>query len=576
MIVCPFCGRENTTPGARFCINCGKPLPTQDMVECPKCKTMNSKNNIYCISCGEKLQNYPVQWNEDDLLRSTAKTASLQWKEDANIIFCPKCNYACRKEWTECPMCGASLVLDNLNYQNVDENTSLFVEQPDFADDTLVQKITRVLEDVIKNYSTISMQELARSCGSEEDLVLSVVKDLIVSGKIEGYIEPSTNEFISEINAVTPLIIDEKEVISSANITKLSDLINNDSKEGIDQLVKEMIYALEIKRGYEFEGGRVHFKVAIKNNSKLMMNEVKVFLEIPEFFRIEEKDISKTISSLSPGESRGLDFYLEPKKCGTSEISATILFKDIYGKRHAKLVPPKEVQIKTPIIAPAKSSFEFTREKVKYLASDMKMFEFKELDPELIYNAAFQAISKFDMSCVHDERKDGIMEAWFSAISKVDDAPVIVRIIVSKTQGSNILEIRVWCNDAKELIGFLAKSVASLRDQIELIRKIKAEDKEKTIQLMDLARTIENLKYYIDLDLDVEEIADKLVKVQTIVKKTLSSDDASSINENIKGWLSIMSGLSNSDHLPQESRDKLSLDLIRWQKIINIALGIVD
>jgi len=48
---CPACRGENPT-GARFCLNCGKPMGT---LKCPKCQTELPAGAKFCFSCGEKL-----------------------------------------------------------------------------------------------------------------------------------------------------------------------------------------------------------------------------------------------------------------------------------------------------------------------------------------------------------------------------------------------------------------------------------------------------------------------------------------------------------------------------------------
>src|SRR5258706_5600698 len=49
-IVCPACQTPNRD-GARFCDNCGQPLPSA----CPNCGTLNRAGARFCDNCGARL-----------------------------------------------------------------------------------------------------------------------------------------------------------------------------------------------------------------------------------------------------------------------------------------------------------------------------------------------------------------------------------------------------------------------------------------------------------------------------------------------------------------------------------------
>jgi hypothetical protein len=563
---------------------------------------MNNNYNMFCIHCGGRISQQSAEWKEEDLKVSSQPAAEAPWK-DENVIYCPSCNYGCQKDWPLCPMCktplggtgsapGVPMFVDDAGEQ-------ASVKGPVFKQKAappiqLKAAILMELAPVIASMDVISMADLARRVNSDEDAVSTIVKDLIATDAIEGHIDVSTNDFISEVDGLSPrelFVQDQPEpaaaparstdysaprIVSESNTSDVGAVIQHDSSMDVDAFVKELVNSLEIKRGYDFEGGRVHFKVVVKNNSKLVIHDVKVYLDVPDFFKTEEDEKSKSVPALNPGESRGLDFYLDPKKCGTADISATVLFKDIYGKRHAKLVPPVEVQVKQPIITASKSSIEYIKEQTSHMASDMKMFAIKDLDSELLYNAAFRAISKFDMSCVHDEKGTESLEAWFSAVSKTDKEPIIARIIMGTT-AERVLEIRVWCNDDKQLTGFLAKIITNLRDEIELIRRIKAEDKSQALKLMALGRNIEVLKNYAGLNWEAGDISNVLHEVKGIIMKSFStSKDAQGVTAEINVWIDRMNGLKADAHISPEFGNKLYSDVERWQDIINQQLGIVQ
>nr|MDO8112384.1 zinc ribbon domain-containing protein [Candidatus Sigynarchaeota archaeon] len=594
MTRCSYCGRENLAQ-ARFCISCGKPLPRTDKIECPKCKQLNNNYNVFCISCGTKIAQQPQEWKEEDLkIAPPAATpaSDAQWK-DENVVFCPNCNYGCQKEWPVCPMCKAPL--GGGDASTIPPEVPMFItdaeEEPAPApkpnQPAIKSKTTPAMKDAVKTelqpviaaMGVIAMSEIARKTGIDEDTALGIVKDLIVTDEIEGHVDPTTNEFVSEIGAAPQHMFVEKPILKEPTpgqieVSDLAAVIKKERGMEIDEFVKELVQSLDIKRGFDFEGGRVHFKVVAKNNSKLVVHDVKVYLDVPDFFKIDEEDQSQSITALNPSESRGLDFYLDPKKCGTTELSATVLFKDIYGKRHAKLVPAVEIQVKSPIITPSKSSIEYIKEQTSRMASDMKMFAIKDLDAELLYNAAFKAISKYDMACVHDEKGRESLEAWFSAVSKTDKEPIIARIVMSTTS-ERILEIRVWCNDDKQLTGFLAKIITNLRDEIQLIRDIKSEDKNQALKLMALGRNLEVLKNYAGLNWQVGDICNVLSDVKSILEKSLAGKEIHSIIVEMDVWIKRLDDMKPDEHISEAFGTKMYTDVEHWQDVINMQLGIV-
>ena len=50
--LCPNCG-GSLTPGAKFCVSCGKPVPAAPAV-CPNCGRAFQENENFCVGCGTK------------------------------------------------------------------------------------------------------------------------------------------------------------------------------------------------------------------------------------------------------------------------------------------------------------------------------------------------------------------------------------------------------------------------------------------------------------------------------------------------------------------------------------------
>jgi hypothetical protein len=121
------------------------------------------------------------------------------------------------------------------------------------------------------------------------------------------------------------------------------------------------------------------------------------------------------------------------------------------------------------------------------MPSDARAFLIADLDPQLAYRAAFRAIANFETRNVTSleipEEQGGYKaEAWFSSEAKVTGGRIITRIAVDGPNQS--LEIRVWCSDPGQLTGFLAKIIELLFVEINLVRKIKADARQKTLDVM--------------------------------------------------------------------------------------------
>ncbi|GAH71040.1 unnamed protein product, partial [marine sediment metagenome] len=56
--------------------------------------------------------------------------------------------------------------------------------------------------------------------------------------------------------------------------------------------------------------------------------------------------------------------------------------------------------------------------------------------------------------------------------------------------------MRVWCGNPGQLTGFLAKIIEILFEEINIIRKIKSEEREKTIDVMAITQNLAEVSDY--------------------------------------------------------------------------------
>ncbi len=97
---------------------------------------------------------------------------------------------------------------------------------------------------------------------------------------------------------------------------------------------------VHLKRGFDFVGGLIRYKVVIKNNTEMLINNIEIMLQMTaEHIRIidikpviyREGNHAK-ISNMSPGQSESVDFYLEPLICGSIPVAPMAIYINAFGK----------------------------------------------------------------------------------------------------------------------------------------------------------------------------------------------------------------------------------------------------
>ncbi|MFX0101968.1 MAG: PCI domain-containing protein [Candidatus Hodarchaeota archaeon] len=412
---------------------------------------------------------------------------------------------------------------------------------------------------IVMAYRTMSLSDLAKKLSITERTVEESLASLIARGELSGYIDLKTREFVYEAVAPGSTQVPPGQVISTVNQDTVSEQpsLQHDEK------------FIEVVREYDFIGGQVHFKIAIRNNSPVAIYDVKVVLDYPDAFQLEEEMI--TVPVIEPDSSRGIDFYLEPTSCGKSQVSATVIYKDFTSTVHTIHARKKEVWIKCPLVVSTMDTLDDVLKVIQSLPSDGRSFLISDIDTRLAYHAGFRAISHFDARCVaapekgDDENFEA--DAYFATKAKMGGRIVIQMSVSEKTQ---IMEIRVWCAEPGQLTGLLAKIIEYLFQEINTIRNIKADSREKTIDLMAIAQGITVLSDYVMLKWKYGDIANKLEDIYARLMKFLKSDE---VLDEMKDWLDIVRASDEETHISQEDADGLGIAVEKWQDVINRAVA---
>jgi len=303
----------------------------------------------------------------------------------------------------------------------------------------------------------------------------------------------------------------------------------------------------------------------------MAINNVKVLLDAPSSYKIKQPLIN--IPVIEANNSRGVDFYLEPKQCGTSSIGGDVIYKDAKGTKHTLHIRKRDVEIKCPLVCTSMSTIEDCQVAIQTLGNDARAFLIADLDPRLAYRGAIRTLKNFDTSAVTSHEGSDTTgnyegEAWFCSEAKTTGGRIITRIYVSETSQS--LEVRVWCGNPGQLTGFLAKVIELLFEEISIIRKIKSEEREKTIDVMAITQNLAEISDYCMLRWKAQNIRNKLHDTFIRLRKVIGDKEA--ILGRIEFWLTQLNKYGKDDKISDEDADKLVNDVENFKNVIARAI----
>ncbi|MFW9874820.1 MAG: PCI domain-containing protein, partial [Candidatus Thorarchaeota archaeon] len=421
------------------------------------------------------------------------------------------------------------------------EIKGIFTQRREFMTNKFMEK---KIKEIARAYRTMPLRELSNRLGVTESSIEENLAQIISRGDIDGYIDMSKRTFVAYS---VPM---EVKSHGSASVKEIPDVGN-----------------IEVVRDYDFVGGQLHFKVAVRNNSDMAINTVKVLLDVPSSYKTKNPLIN--IPVIESKNSRGVDFYLEPKECGISNIGGDVIYKTATGEKRTIHIKKKEVQIKCPLVISCLATIEDIQLAIADLPNDARAFLIADLDPRLAFRAAVRTIKRFEVSTVtshegNDTKGKYEAESWHCSEAKIGGGRIITRIYVSEVNQS--LEVRVWCNHAGQLTGFLAKIIELLFEEINLIRKIKSEEREKTIDVMAITQNLAEISDYCMLRWKAQNIRTKLHDTFIRVRKILGDKEA--ILGRIEYWLTELNKFGKNDKISDELADKLVNDIENFRNVI--------
>jgi hypothetical protein len=420
------------------------------------------------------------------------------------------------------------------------EIKGLFTQRREFMTNKHMEKKIR---EIARAYRTMPLRELSNRLGVTESSIEENLAQIIARGDIDGYIDMSKKLFVAY-----SVPMETKTQVKAAA---------KESDEG----------KIEVVRDYDFVGGQLHFKVAVRNQSNMAINTVKVLLDVPSSYNTKSPLI--TVPVIEAKNSRGVDFYLEPKECGISNITGDVIYKTATGEKKTVHIRKKEVQIKCPLVVSCLATIEDIQIAIADLPNDARAFLIADLDPRLAFRAAVRTIKRFEVSTVtshegNDAKGKYEAESWHCSEAKIGGGRIITRVYVSEVNQS--LEVRVWCNHPGQLTGFLAKVIELLFDEINLIRKIKSEEREKTIDVMAITQNIAEMSDYCMLRWKAQNIRTKMHDTFVRVRKIMGDKEA--ILGRMEFWLTTLNKYGKDDKITDEDADKLVVELDNFRNVI--------
>ncbi len=418
----------------------------------------------------------------------------------------------------------------------------IFTQRREFMTNKHLEK---KIKEIARAYRTMPLRELSNRLGVTEASIEENLAQIIARGDIDGYIDMSKRTFVAY-----------SVPIESKSHAKLKP--TTESTDGGN---------VEVVRDYDFIGGQLHMKVVVRNQSDMAINSVKVLLDVPSSYKTKDPLIN--IPFIEAKNSRGVDFYLEPKECGISNIGGDVIYKTASGDKRTVHIRKKEVQIKCPLVVSCLATIEDIQIAIADLPNDARAFLIADIDPRLAFRAGVRTIKRFEVSTVtshegNDTKGKYEAESWHCSEAKIGGGRIITRIYVSEANQS--LEVRVWCNHPGQLTGFLAKIIELLFEEINIIRKIKSDEREKTIDVMAITQNLAEISDYCMLRWKAQNIRTKLHDTFVRVRKILGENEA--ILGRMEYWLTEMNKFGKDDKIPDELADKLLNDTENFRNVI--------
>lgn len=274
---------------------------------------------------------------------------------------------------------------------------------------------------------------------------------------------------------------------------------------------------IEVKREYDYFGGNIRFKVAVRNLTDMAILNISVNLNPSEQFILDTPQ--QNIANLSPNTTRGIDFILTPLTCGTSKVIGGLTFEDAYGTVYTLPINPKEISIKCPLVQPQNATQAEVNEWIKTLKRGTGKITYQNITDEEAFRIGREQVSALDITEVSVDAEQKY--CWYSGQVKVTGQNMVVKVSVVDPD----IVLDIWADDLKQTTGFMAFIINLINLALQMTYKMvqKTENiTQKIFDLMKASTVLEGLFSVCENSKLVSEITNCLTDLQQFLEGSFS------------------------------------------------------
>ena len=400
----------------------------------------------------------------------------------------------------------------------------------------LRNETTKIIYERIKAVQKIRLSELADSTNIPYTTIQFQLKDLLEEGLINKIEEDHITFYI-------PAELPVQQVPEET--TTQPDLI-------------------EVKREYDYVGGQIRFKIAVRNFTSMTVHNISVNLNPSDQFTADVPQ--QTIANLAPNSTRGLDFLLTPLSCGQSKVFGSVTFEDAYGAVYSVPIQPKEISIKCPLVQPKIATQSEVDGWINNLKRGTTKIRYSSIPDKEAFRIGREQVKALDLNEINADPEQ--MWGLYSGQVKVTGKDMVIKVSVMNPD----IILDVWADDLNQTTGFLAYITNQINIALEAFYKIarKTEDiTHKIIILMKLSGTVDEIFMICTQLGQIKEITDRLSDIKQSCEELFSD---SALITSIKTWDIKLRSMFESDALLEPSTAiELQAKAIDWlQKICEL------
>ncbi len=219
-------------------------------------------------------------------------------------------------------------------------------------------------------------------------------------------------------------------------------------EEGVEEKIRGEKEKVAVKREFDYVGGNIRFKVAVRNLTNMAVHNIAVNLNPSEQFIADVPQ--QNVANLPPNSTRGIDFILTPLTCGQSTIFGAVSFQDAFGQVHSIPIQQKEVSIKCPLVQPLNATQQEVNDWIKNLKRGTGKVEYNNISDEEAFRIGREQVSALDLNeiNINSDKYWGL----YSGLVKVTGRNMVVKVSVVHPH----IVLDVWADDLKQTTGFIA------------------------------------------------------------------------------------------------------------------------